>query len=504
MIAAHPRCATPDRRAAGMTADIVIRGAREHNLKNVTVSLPRGRLTVVTGPSGSGKSSLVFDTLYAEGQRRYVESLSGHARRVLTKLRRPDVDVIEGLCPAIAVRERAPSRNPRSTVGTLTEVNDYMRVLFATVGEVHCPVCGERLLAAHSVDAGGAGDARCLAEGTRFSVSGAGRPGGRRHPERAGRPTCAARASFGCAWMTRRSTWRTLGTLPAGASSRRGDRPPVGAGGDRLAPRGSRGAGVPVERRGRRASGAGGRASSVLRGLRVLRRPRVDSESQPAVVFVQHPAGSVPPAATGSGEDAGSPRSWRSPTRAFRCGVARCPPGGNPILAYYRAMLEKIGVARGWIWIRAVRRSCRPKQRLRRARRGRRVRGRLAGARAACARVRAPQAWPRVGTRSACSSSWTRSSASSRGWSPARSCGGSRLNRRRALGPDRRPGRSARRARSTWVRLREWVAWGSRVGAARSGGSTLAAIDWGPLGVPPAGWARVPQVGSERRDDVCR
>ena len=151
-----------------MTADIVIRGAREHNLKNVTVSLPRGRLTVVTGPSGSGKSSLVFDTLYAEGQRRYVESLSGHARRVLTKLRRPDVDVIEGLCPAIAVREHAPSRNPRSTVGTLTEIGDYMRVLFSTVGEVHCPVCGERLMA-HSV-AEVVREALRLAEGTRFSV----------------------------------------------------------------------------------------------------------------------------------------------------------------------------------------------------------------------------------------------------------------------------------------------------------------------------------------------
>jgi excinuclease ABC subunit A len=151
-----------------MTADIVIRGAREHNLKNVTVSLPRGRMTVVTGPSGSGKSSLVFDTLYAEGQRRYVESLSGHARRVLTKLRRPDVDVIEGLCPAIAVREHAPSRNPRSTVGTLTEVNDYMRLLFSTAGEVHCPACGERLTA-HSV-AQVVQEVLRLPEGTRFSV----------------------------------------------------------------------------------------------------------------------------------------------------------------------------------------------------------------------------------------------------------------------------------------------------------------------------------------------
>jgi len=151
-----------------MTADIVIRGAREHNLKNVTVSLPRGRLTVVTGPSGSGKSSLVFDTLYAEGQRRYVESLSGHARRILTKLPRPDVDVIEGLCPAIAVREHAPSRNPRSTVGTLTEINDYMRVLFSIVGEVHCPACAKRL-AAHSV-AQVVQETLSLPEGTRFSV----------------------------------------------------------------------------------------------------------------------------------------------------------------------------------------------------------------------------------------------------------------------------------------------------------------------------------------------
>jgi excinuclease ABC subunit A len=151
-----------------MTALIVIRGAREHNLKNVTVSLPRGRLTVVTGPSGSGKSSLVFDTLYAEGQRRYVESLSGHARRVLTNLPRPDVDVIEGLCPALAVREREPSRNPRSTVGTLTEIGDYLRVLFATVGEVHCPTCGQRLTA-HSV-AQVAQEALRLGEGARFEV----------------------------------------------------------------------------------------------------------------------------------------------------------------------------------------------------------------------------------------------------------------------------------------------------------------------------------------------
>ena len=151
-----------------MSADIAIRGAREHNLKNLDITLPRGRLSVVTGPSGSGKSSLVFDTLYAEGQRRYVESLSGHARRILTKLPRPDVDVIEGLCPAIAVRERDPSRNPRSTVGTLTEIGDYLRVLFAALGQVHCPKCGERLVAHSPAQVVRA--TLGLPEGTRFSV----------------------------------------------------------------------------------------------------------------------------------------------------------------------------------------------------------------------------------------------------------------------------------------------------------------------------------------------
>lgn len=151
-----------------MSTDIFIRGAREHNLKNIRVGFPRGQMSVVTGVSGSGKSSLVFDTLYAEGQRRYVESLSGHARRILTKLPRPDVDVIEGLCPAIAVRERAPSRNPRSTVGTMTEIGDYLRVLFATLGHVHCPVCGEPLFAHPTAEV--VREAAALGDGVRFSV----------------------------------------------------------------------------------------------------------------------------------------------------------------------------------------------------------------------------------------------------------------------------------------------------------------------------------------------
>ncbi|MGB5812971.1 MAG: excinuclease ABC subunit UvrA, partial [Polyangiales bacterium] len=151
-----------------VSAAIVIRGAREHNLQNVDVSFARGALTVVTGVSGSGKSSLVFDTLYAEGQRRYVESLSGHARRILTKLPRPNVDTIEGLCPAIAVRERAAPRNPRSTVGTLTEIGDYLRVLFSTLGEVHCPRCGERLHAYPAAEV--VRQTLSLVAGTRFSV----------------------------------------------------------------------------------------------------------------------------------------------------------------------------------------------------------------------------------------------------------------------------------------------------------------------------------------------
>ena len=113
---------------------IVIQGARQHNLKNISVSLPRNQLVVVTGLSGSGKSTLAFDTLYAEGQRRYVESLSTYARQFLERMEKPDVDLIEGLSPAIAIEQRAAGHNPRSTVGTVTEIYDYLRLLFARVG----------------------------------------------------------------------------------------------------------------------------------------------------------------------------------------------------------------------------------------------------------------------------------------------------------------------------------------------------------------------------------
>ena len=124
---------------------IVIKGAREHNLKNVDLVLPRNRLIVVTGLSGSGKSSLAFDTIYAEGQRRYVESLSSYARQFLGQMEKPDVDYIEGLSPAISIDQKSTSRNPRSTVGTVTEIYDYLRLLYARVGTPHCYQCGREI-----------------------------------------------------------------------------------------------------------------------------------------------------------------------------------------------------------------------------------------------------------------------------------------------------------------------------------------------------------------------
>src|SRR6476661_4174361 len=148
--------------------EIVIHGAREHNLRNVTVRLPRGRLICITGLSGSGKSSLAFDTLYAEGQRRYVESLSAYARQFLGQMDKPDVDSIEGLSPAISIDQKTTSRNPRSTVGTVTEVHDYLRLLFARIGRPHCPICG-RPIAGQSAEQV-TDRLMTLDEGTRFLV----------------------------------------------------------------------------------------------------------------------------------------------------------------------------------------------------------------------------------------------------------------------------------------------------------------------------------------------
>src|SRR5438034_3977332 len=125
---------------------ILVRGAREHNLKNVDVEIPRDRLVVITGLSGSGKSSLGFDPLYAEGQRRYVESLPAYARQFLERMEKPDVDRIDGISPAIAIRQKNSIRNPRSTVGTTTEIHDYMRLLFARVGRTFCRNCGREVV----------------------------------------------------------------------------------------------------------------------------------------------------------------------------------------------------------------------------------------------------------------------------------------------------------------------------------------------------------------------
>src|SRR5512138_3718705 len=129
-----------------MTSDSIrVVGARVHNLKNITVEIPRDQFVVITGLSGSGKSSLAFDTIFAEGQRRYVESLSAYARQFLGQMEKPDIDYIEGLSPAISIDQKGASHNPRSTVGTVTEIYDYLRLLFARIGHPHCPNCGREI-----------------------------------------------------------------------------------------------------------------------------------------------------------------------------------------------------------------------------------------------------------------------------------------------------------------------------------------------------------------------
>ena len=147
---------------------IIIRGARTHNLKNISCEIPHGKLTVVSGVSGSGKSSLAFDTIYAEGQRRYVESLSAYARQFLERIEKPDVDLIDGLAPAIAIKQKNSTRNPRSTVATATEIYDYLRLLYARCGTVHCVHC-DGLVKRDSMDEV-AEAFLALGEGTRLNV----------------------------------------------------------------------------------------------------------------------------------------------------------------------------------------------------------------------------------------------------------------------------------------------------------------------------------------------
>src|ERR1700688_3661603 len=154
---------------SAMADRIVIKGAREHNVKNIDLELPRDRLVVITGLSGSGKSSLAFDTIYAEGQRRYVESLSAYARQFLGQMEKPDVDHIEGLSPAISIDQKGTSKNPRSTVGTVTEIYDYLRLLYARIGHPHCPNCG-RVIERQTVEQI-ADQVLLLPEGTRLLIS---------------------------------------------------------------------------------------------------------------------------------------------------------------------------------------------------------------------------------------------------------------------------------------------------------------------------------------------
>ena len=147
---------------------LIVKGAREHNLRSIDLDLPRDALIVFTGLSGSGKSSLAFDTIFAEGQRRYVESLSAYARQFLGQMDKPDVDFIEGLSPAVSIDQKSTNRNPRSTVGTITEVYDYLRLLYARAGTPHCPVCGERI--ARQTPQQIVDQVLAMDEGTRFQV----------------------------------------------------------------------------------------------------------------------------------------------------------------------------------------------------------------------------------------------------------------------------------------------------------------------------------------------
>src|ERR1700734_2548915 len=166
--AAWWRGCTSNRGAFPLNDAIIIRNARTHNLKNLSCEIPHGKLTVISGVSGSGKSSLAFDTIYAEGQRRYVESLSAYARQFLERIEKPDVDEIDGLAPAIAIKQKNTTRNPRSTVATATEIYDYLRLLYARCGEVHCVYC-DGLVKRDSVDEA-VEKILALGEGTRLNV----------------------------------------------------------------------------------------------------------------------------------------------------------------------------------------------------------------------------------------------------------------------------------------------------------------------------------------------
>ena len=183
-----------------MRQSIVIKGARAHNLKNIDLEIPRDKLVVFTGLSGSGKSSLAFDTIYAEGQRRYVESLSSYARQFLGQMEKPDVDYIDGLSPAISIDQKTTSKNPRSTVGTVTEIHDYLRLLYARVGTPHCPQCG-REINQQTVDQM-VDQILALPERTRIQILARARAS-----TTACLRTCRSRAMCARAWTARYTIW---------------------------------------------------------------------------------------------------------------------------------------------------------------------------------------------------------------------------------------------------------------------------------------------------------
>ncbi len=196
---------------------IVIKGAREHNLKNVDLTLPRNKLIVMTGLSGSGKSSLAFDTIYADGQRRYMESLSSYARMFLGQMEKPDVDEITGLSPAVSIDQKTTSHNPRSTVGTVTEIYDYLRLMYARIGVPHCPVCG-REITQQSIDEM-VDEVLKLPERTRFQVLAPvvrGRKGTQAKELDAARRGGFARVRIdGNMYdLTKRSSWKRISSIP--------------------------------------------------------------------------------------------------------------------------------------------------------------------------------------------------------------------------------------------------------------------------------------------------
>ena len=198
---------------------ITIKGAREHNLKSVNLVLPRNKLIVMTGLSGSGKSSLAFDTIFADGQRRYMESLSSYARMFLGQMEKPDVDEITGLSPAVSIDQKTTSHNPRSTVGTVTEIYDYLRLMYARIGVPHCPVCG-RVISQQTVDEM-VDEVLKLPERTRFQVLAPvvrGRKGtqAKELPAAAVTPACALTAT--CMIWTKRSSWKRISSIPLKSS----------------------------------------------------------------------------------------------------------------------------------------------------------------------------------------------------------------------------------------------------------------------------------------------